>query len=148
MFCWYIYGPFGEVIRATGPTAKVNPFRFSTKFDDDETDLLYYGYRYYNPSTGRWLSRDPQEEDGGLNLYGFIGNDALNRADLIGLEWIIDREGLPRALAMSTSADDDWDDLAIKMGFDAKDVSRWVQPSPPPNTKPLHCFMYTVPNTV
>jgi RHS repeat-associated protein len=39
--------------------AKLNPFRFSTKYDDDETDLLYYGYRYYNPSTGRWLSRDP-----------------------------------------------------------------------------------------
>ena len=48
----YEYGPFGEVIRATGPMAKANPFRFSTKFQDDETDLLYYGYRYYNPSTG------------------------------------------------------------------------------------------------
>jgi len=55
----YEYGPFGEVIRATGPMAKLNPFRFSTKFDDDESDLLYYGYRFYNPSTGRWLSRDP-----------------------------------------------------------------------------------------
>ncbi|MGO8931765.1 MAG: RHS repeat-associated core domain-containing protein [Limisphaerales bacterium] len=52
-------GPFGEVIRATGPMAKVNPFRFSTKYQDDETDLLYYGYRYYKASTGTWLSRDP-----------------------------------------------------------------------------------------
>src|SRR5208283_3739186 len=50
-------GPFGEVIRATGPMAKANPFRFSTKYQDDETDLLYYGYRYYNPAMGRWLSR-------------------------------------------------------------------------------------------
>jgi YD repeat-containing protein len=48
----YEYGPFGEVIRATGPLAKENPFRFSTKYQDDETDLLYYGYRYYNASTG------------------------------------------------------------------------------------------------
>jgi hypothetical protein len=40
------YGPFGELIRATGPMAKVNPFRFSTKYDDDESDLVYYGYRY------------------------------------------------------------------------------------------------------
>ena len=40
----YVYGPFGEVLRATGPMAKVNPFRFSTKYQDDETDLLYYGY--------------------------------------------------------------------------------------------------------
>jgi uncharacterized protein RhaS with RHS repeats len=45
-------GPFGELIRATGPMAKLNPFRFSTKYQDDETDFLYYGYRYYNPSTG------------------------------------------------------------------------------------------------
>jgi RHS repeat-associated protein len=60
----YEYGPFGEVIRATGPMAKVNPFRFSTKYDDDESDFLYYGYRYYNPSTGRWPSRDPLNEPG------------------------------------------------------------------------------------
>ena len=52
-------GPFGEVIRATGPMARGNPFRFSTKYQDDETDLVYYGYRYYSASTGRWLSRDP-----------------------------------------------------------------------------------------
>jgi len=39
--------------------ARANPFRFSTKYQDDETDLLYYGYRYYNPSTGRWINSDP-----------------------------------------------------------------------------------------
>jgi RHS repeat-associated protein len=55
----YEYGPFGEVIRATGPMSRANPFRFSTKYQDDETDLLYYGYRYYNANTGRWNSRDP-----------------------------------------------------------------------------------------
>jgi RHS repeat-associated protein len=56
--------PFGEVLRATGPMATTCPFRFSTKYTDDETDLLYYGYRYYNPSTGRWPSRDPINELG------------------------------------------------------------------------------------
>jgi RHS repeat-associated protein len=60
----YEYGPFGELIRATGPMAKLNPFRFSTKYQDDENDLLYYGYRYYNASTGRWLSKDPITELG------------------------------------------------------------------------------------
>lgn len=63
---------FGEVIRATGPMAKVNPFRFSTKYQDNETDLLYYGVRYLKTSTGGWLSRDPIGEKGGLNLYGFV----------------------------------------------------------------------------
>jgi RHS repeat-associated protein len=65
--------------------AKANPFRFSTKFQDDESGLSYYGYRYYNPSTGRWLSRDPIEEEGGGNLFAFVGNDPLNEVDVLGL---------------------------------------------------------------
>ncbi len=55
-------GPFGEVLRATGQMAKANPFGFSTKYQDDETDLLYYGYSYYNASMGRLLSKDILEE--------------------------------------------------------------------------------------
>jgi len=51
----YEYAAFGEPIRITGVMAKNNPFRFSTKYADDESDLLYYGYRYYKPSTGTWL---------------------------------------------------------------------------------------------
>jgi RHS repeat-associated protein len=47
--------------------------------------LCYYGYRYYNLQLGRWPSRDPIGEDGGLNLYGFVGNDGVNRTDLMGL---------------------------------------------------------------
>ena len=82
----YEYGPFGELLRATGPLAKLNPFRFSTKYDDDESDFLYYGYRYYNPSTGRWLSRDPAEEnEGGPNLYALVGNDSIQSSDPLGL---------------------------------------------------------------
>ena len=85
MFANLEYGPFGEVIRSTGPMAKLNPIRFSTKYQDDESDLLYYGRRYYKPSTGTWLSRDPSEEQGGLNLYGFARNDCLNQVDILGL---------------------------------------------------------------
>jgi RHS repeat-associated protein len=81
----YEYGPFGEVIRATGPMAKANPLRFSTKSQDDETDLLYYGYRYYNASTGRWISRDLKAEAGELNLYGFATNDGIDRYDYLGM---------------------------------------------------------------
>jgi RHS repeat-associated protein len=80
----YEYGTFGELLRSTGIVAKNNPFRFSTKYQDDEMDFLYYGYRYYNPGTGRWLSRDPIEEKGGINLYGFVGNDPISRIDVLG----------------------------------------------------------------
>jgi RHS repeat-associated protein len=59
--------------------------RFSTKYDDDESDLLYYGYRYYKASTGTWPNKDPKQEKGGLNLYAFTGNDSINHIDLIGL---------------------------------------------------------------
>ena len=81
----YEYGPFGEVFCSVGDMAKVNPFQFSTKYTDSETDLVYYGYRYYSPSLGRWLSRDPIEEQGGLNLYGFVNNDPVNMWDRLGL---------------------------------------------------------------
>ncbi len=49
----YEYGSFGELLRATGQMPKVSLFGFSANFTDDESGLLYYGYRYYNPSTGR-----------------------------------------------------------------------------------------------
>jgi RHS repeat-associated protein len=80
----YEYGPFGEVLRATGPMAKANPFRFSTKYQDDETDLLYYGYRYYNGSMGRWLSRDAAAEGAGPALYEFCLNNPISHMDLLG----------------------------------------------------------------
>jgi len=81
----YEYGPFGEGLRATGAMAKGNPFRFSTKYQDEESDFLYYGYRFYNPSTGRWLNRDPLEEDGGEGIYVFAANNSGNNIDLFGL---------------------------------------------------------------
>ena len=49
--------------------------------------ILYYGYRWYDPQTGRWPSRDPIEEQGGVNLYGFVGNDGIDRSDYLG--WIM-----------------------------------------------------------
>ena len=47
--------------------------------------VTFYTYRYYDPVTGRWPSRDPIEEQGGINLYGFVGNDGVNRWDYLGL---------------------------------------------------------------
>lgn len=39
-----------------------------------------------DPVTGRWPSRDPIEEMGGINLYGMVGNDAVGRWDYLGLK--------------------------------------------------------------
>jgi uncharacterized protein RhaS with RHS repeats len=43
-----------------------------------------YTYRYYDPVTGRWLSRDPIEELGGVNLYEFVGNEPIHWIDTDG----------------------------------------------------------------
>jgi len=83
----YDYDAFGNRITNTAPELDedVNPFGFSTKFTGEETGLVYYGYRYYAPEVGRWLNRDPIGERGGINLYGMVGNDAVNRTDYLGL---------------------------------------------------------------
>lgn len=78
-------GPFGEVIRASGSMAKGNPLLFSTKYQDDESGLRFYGYRYCSSSVGRWLSRDPLQERGGLALYCFVNNASISSIDLLGL---------------------------------------------------------------
>ncbi|MGA1824389.1 MAG: RHS repeat domain-containing protein, partial [bacterium] len=78
------YDPFGKQIVATGSMAEENPFRFSTKYFDEETELYYYGYRYYSSGLGRWLNRDPIAEEGGINLYLFIKNFAINLFDYLG----------------------------------------------------------------
>ena len=46
--------------------------------------VVVSGYRYYNPSTGRWLNRDPIGKRGGRNLYGFVDNEPSNSIDLLG----------------------------------------------------------------
>jgi RHS repeat-associated protein len=88
----YEYGPFGELIRSTGLMAEVNPIRWSTKYQDNETDLLYYGYRY--EKDGSWLSRDPIGEAGGINLYAYVNNSPVDWIDDLGERAI--RPGLGR----------------------------------------------------
>jgi RHS repeat-associated protein len=52
--------------------------------------INYYGYRYYDPAAGRWPSRDPIGEEGGVNLYGFVENDGVDFYDLLGLQIEVD----------------------------------------------------------
>lgn len=80
------YDPFGNLTVDSENNAASFPYRFSTKPQDAATGLYYYTYRYYDPLTGRWPSRDPIEEEGGINLYGFIWNDGTNGVDYLGLD--------------------------------------------------------------
>ena len=90
----YTYDAFGNETSGSSTFSGYNPFRFSSEYKDSETGLVAYKYRYYKPSWGRWLNRDPIEERGGLNLYGFVGNNSLCRLDYLGLEWKIEVDKL------------------------------------------------------
>ena len=87
----YEYAPFGAVTAATTNTAftafnaaEINPFRFSSEYADDVIGLVYYNFRHYAPCVGRWLNRDPIEEEGGENLYAFCQNNAISKYDALG----------------------------------------------------------------
>ena len=82
----FAYGPFGEPLKANGAGAKNHPFRFSTKYTDEETGIVLYQLRPYRPDLGRWMSKDPIGEEGGVNLYGFVGNNGASSWDILGLE--------------------------------------------------------------
>ncbi len=88
----YEYDPYGNALRLddldSSGIAWDNPFRFSTKwFDCPEGEtcanpaaagLYYYGYRYYSPRLGRWMSRDPIEDLGGLVVFRLFLDDMID----------------------------------------------------------------------
>ena len=80
----YEYSPFGKLINEVESVEQ--PFKFSSEYFDSETNLVYYNYRYYNPENGKWLKRDPIEEQGGVNIYGFVYNNPVMYIDLLGLK--------------------------------------------------------------
>ena len=114
----YDYGPFGELVRSSGALAKANPFRFSTKYQDDESGLSYYGYRFYDPLNGRWPNRDPLGESGfealksgdsnlpgdGPNSYLFLHNNPIDQTDYLGLYGSSLQNGVATCMAMPSPA--------------------------------------------
>jgi len=87
----YAYSAFSEeaIYDAHGnqiPESKVgNPWRYAEKRLDKETGLLYFGYRYYDPQVGRWVTPDPIGTLDGPNPYAYIHNNPLNCFDRLGL---------------------------------------------------------------
>jgi RHS repeat-associated protein len=77
----YIYDPYGNTIAKSGKVSDVNKYRFSSKEVDVQSGQYYFGRRFYDPLIQRWISRDPIEEDGGINLHRFVESDPLNRLD-------------------------------------------------------------------
>lgn len=79
----YLYNPFGKLTSQWGSMAGVNEMQFSSMPQHAGLDL--YAFRGYEPNFQRWLSQDPIQEMGGINLYRVVNNSPLNYADLLGL---------------------------------------------------------------
>ena len=78
----YDYSPYGQA-DSTGDL--VQPVQWSAEKHDEDFALIYYNYRYYNPRDGGWINRDPIAEQGGWNLYAFLGNSTQDKFDTFGL---------------------------------------------------------------
>jgi len=91
----YLYDPFGNLLAKSGPMADYNRQRFSSKEWHSPSGLLLYEFRPYDPNLQRWLNQDPIEERGGINLYQFVDNDAINLVDPSGLQGSTPRPVLP-----------------------------------------------------
>jgi len=78
----YSYDVFGEPNRVSDVN---NPYYFTARRLDPETDNYYYRARYYHPEIGRFLQPDPIGYDDGLNMYTYVGNNPINWIDPFGL---------------------------------------------------------------
>ena len=78
-----LYTAFGQA--QISVETVTNPHRLPGQYYDPETGLHYNYHRYYNPNTGRYLTPDPIGLEGGVNLYGYVGNDPINKKDPSGL---------------------------------------------------------------
>jgi len=79
----YDYDPFGRMTKISGDLSA--DFGFAGNLYHQATNLNLTLFRAYDPNLGRWLSRDPIGENGGLNLYGYVGNNPVNLLDPLGL---------------------------------------------------------------
>ncbi len=123
----YEYDAFGNVLVAEGVAANDNAWRFSTKYADQETGLVYYGYRFYDAGLGRWTQRDVIGEAGGMNLYGFVNNGPVDRLDLLGMKCVKEFGSGSRRAVVRCQPNDTVKDITSVVPFDEREFSRWLR---------------------
>ena len=85
-----LYDAFGAraVTPAVNTAPPTDPWGFGAQWGyqtDAETGLVLCTNRFYDPQQGRFLTRDPLGYAGGINLYGYVGNNPVNSVDPSGL---------------------------------------------------------------
>ena len=92
------YDSFGNNLDDTDSAFEV-PFGFAGGFHDRDTGLVRFGYRDYDPDTGRWTAKDPILFAGGdTDLYGYCLNSPINLVDPFGLEFSDILPGIKKAI--------------------------------------------------
>jgi RHS repeat-associated protein len=79
----YTYDSFGNTTNFTGTLR--NPFQYAGREWDTETSLYFNRARYFDPSSGRFISEDPIGFHGGVTFYGYVLNNPLINIDPPGL---------------------------------------------------------------
>jgi len=79
------YDSFGNILEQNGDFEL--PFRFAGGIWDEDTKLIRFGVRDYDPETGRWTSVEPLGFSGSRNWYVYARNNGVNYLDLDGRIW-------------------------------------------------------------
>ncbi len=111
---WYYYDALGNVVNLTDNNGNLvttyyydvygdftesgaftdNPYKFTGRRYDPESDLYFYRARMYSPTLGRFMQTDPAGYVDGPNLYTYVNNNTLNYSDPWGLRIINSTEDI------------------------------------------------------
>jgi RHS repeat-associated protein len=80
----YTFDSFGKLTASSGTLT--NPFQYTGREFDSETGLYFNRARYFDLTTGRWLSEDPLQFAAGMNFYEYSYNNPANFNDPSGLQ--------------------------------------------------------------
>src|SRR4029077_21064565 len=142
----YSYDSFGKLTASSGTLT--NPFQYTGREFDSETEIYYYRARYYGPSTGRFISEDPIGFQGGGNFYRYVRNipttliDPLGLADCVnGLRPLVLVDAVSYinrpALGTGTCVD------LLKKTMGNYPTSTWVKGPAPDKNTPIGTFVAT-----
>ncbi|WP_176014029.1 RHS repeat domain-containing protein [Victivallis sp. Marseille-Q1083] len=122
-------------------------FRGSTKSWNEFTGLLDYQLRSYNPQTGRWIQEDPIQEQGGVNLYGFVNNNPNKNIDVRGTI-LIQRNNQEFSKICLTSKAETIDDIVNAIRLDKNEWKKWLLTEEHASVDRIESFTwYLAPNT-
>ncbi len=125
----YEHDGFGKTLTKTENVEM--PYGYNTKYTDSETDLVYYGFRYYDSANGRWLNQDPIGVSGGINVYNSVSNNMVN--------------GFSGGQALSSGMEEYVGYNEISTNVDAYGLFsyEWIVPNVSPTYSPLHWKKFT-----